>query len=204
MRAPQLHNSGLAIKLKLRRMLLQRLGLPSYRVLELYGGPGEMRRSAWHDAAEVVSIDSDIDSEATYLGDSIATVRHMDVSRFDVFDIDPFSDPWHGLYTVGRCVHPSGRRLGVCLTDGAVGLVRRQPDRPHWAWGQPAYEALGVAPGVTPAVLGLSNQAFESTARRLLVGLTGWRLDWFAASWGGGKDGRHGGCFYGVAVMVTP
>jgi hypothetical protein len=199
------HNSGTDAKVKLRRMMLQQLALPSYRVLELYGGPGEMRRAAWHDAVEAVSIDADINSEATYLGDSIATARHLDVSRFDVFDIDPFANPWHGLYTVSRCVQPTGRRIGVCLTDGAGGgAASMKSELRLYGWGQQVFDALDLKPADHPKDTITGQRRFEATARRLLVGLTGWRLDWFAASWGGGKDGRHGGCFYGVAVLVTP
>lgn len=200
-----LHNSGTAAKVQLRRMLLQQLGHPAYRVFEFYGGPGEMRRQAWHDAVEVVSVDADIESEADYLGDSILTARHLDLTRFDVFDIDPFSNPWEGVHALSRAPREAGRRIGVVVTDGACGPVfRRRPNRPHFAWGRQAYDALRLEPGCMMSEIGMTNRTFETSARRMLGGMTGWRIEWFAAAWGGGSTGKHGGTLYAAAVLVTP
>jgi len=199
------HNSGMDAKVKLRRMMLQKLAVPNYRVFEFYGGPGKMREAAWHDAAEVVSVDADIESAADYLGDSILTARHLDLTRFDVFDVDPFSNPWEGVHVLSQAERETGRRIGVLVTDGAIqACFRHLANRPHYAWGIQAYDALRLQPGCLFSEIGMTNRVFEASARRLLAGLTGWKLEWFAASWGGGKNGRHGGCFYGAAVLVTP
>ena len=199
----KVHNSGGSAKIQLRRMLATQVREP-LRVLEFFGGPGMMRRDAWFDAELHESIDADPNSAATYLGDAIRTARHLDLRRFNVFDCDPFANPWEAVWLVGRTPRPPGERIAFAVTDGSGGgHVQKANTLSEYGWSRQIFDVLQMSPMDSPApIRGQAN--FERLAIRLLTGLTGWELDWFATSWGGGPSGNKGGTFYGAAVLVTP
>lgn len=194
------HNARPKTKADLRRRMLARLGLPEYRVLEFFGGPGEMHRRAWHDAVERVAIDHDPESTADYLGDAFDVARRLDLTRFDVFDVDPFASPWWAVWLVGQRVKgQTGRRIGFALTDGAMaGPARLHPTFRGRGWSRQMCDAFGVQPEDSPAGISSRVEA-ERCMRRLVEGLGPFRIEWWAQAWGG----TSGQCAYAAAVVTV-
>ena len=118
------HNSaqGLAAKVAMRRNVLAEL--PAAHVLDTFCGPvGEMHRLVWQYAASYAGIDRDwlwTDARRRYVGDSLAICASLDLSRFNVFDIDAFGALWpHMLLLARRRKWAAGERGAVVTTDGS-------------------------------------------------------------------------------------
>lgn len=119
-----LHSPGAEkSKAALRRLVLERMGSESCRVLEVFAGAGVMR-DAWRGAALVAGIDlvwsaSRDDGAERYVGDSYAWLRRLDLGRFNVFDVDAFGSPYRALAIISRRrAWQDGERVAIVVTDG--------------------------------------------------------------------------------------
>ena len=114
----QIENSHLRVRLEIRRRLCRQLGEP-LAVLDCCAAGGAVWSAlrAELEVAAYLPIDLKPQLPATLRADSRAILSHMDISRFNVIDIDTFSEPWdHWLRLAPRIA----RRLAVFLTHGHV------------------------------------------------------------------------------------
>jgi hypothetical protein len=96
-----------AAKLQLRRLALDHVGAERAHVLDVYCGvSGVMHDGAWCAAESYAGIDKAYDFKADarrrFVGDSLRVLRNLDLSRFNVFDVDAYGDPFPALTMIAR------------------------------------------------------------------------------------------------------
>ena len=118
------HNRANAVEAKrtLRRNVLERV--EPARVFDVYCGPdGDMWSNVWRDAADYIGCDLEWkpeDPRRRYVGDSLRVLRAVDLSGYNVFDIDAFGSPWEAtLILLARRKWAKGERGAVVFTDGS-------------------------------------------------------------------------------------
>lgn len=109
-------------KLQLRNYALK--AISPANVLEVYCGiDGVMFEGCWREAQSCAGIDQRYqlsDARDRYVGDSIRVLRCLDLSRFNVFDVDAYGDPWPALILIAkRRRWAAGERGAICITDGS-------------------------------------------------------------------------------------
>ena len=108
-------------KVKIRRNVLAAVGAERAHVLDAYAGDGHMYRSVWREAATCIGCDKWFypDERTAYVTDNRRLMRMLDLSRFNIFDLDAYGSPWEQLYIVAvrRALRP-GERIGIILTEG--------------------------------------------------------------------------------------
>lgn len=114
------HAAGHDAKVQLRREVLAAVA-PAH-VFDAFCGLGEMRREAWVDAASWTGCDSrpwDPSQPVRYIADNLDVMRAVDLSRFNVFDLDAYGSPWAQMaLLVERRRWAPGERGAVVLTSG--------------------------------------------------------------------------------------
>lgn len=123
-RAAKCYNSqaGHRAKVELRQRVLE-LVRPA-RVFDAFCGPdGEMYRDVWCNAQDYVGCDLEFkwgDARKRFVADNRRVMRCVDLSRFNVFDIDAFGDPWEQMTILAhRRRWLAGERGAVLITDGS-------------------------------------------------------------------------------------
>ena len=109
-------------KAQLRRNVLTAIGPDEACVFDAFAGKGEMWGLVWRDAGGYVGCDRDwfSDERMAYVADNRRVMRHIDLSLFNIFDLDSFGGPWEQaiIMAARRQVKP-GERIGLVLTDGS-------------------------------------------------------------------------------------
>lgn len=117
------HFSGKAAKVEIRRNVLDAIGADKACVLDAFAGDGTMYREVWRDAALCVGCDREWfkDDRLAYVADNRRLLRSIDLSPFNVFDLDSFGSPWHQVLIIAarRKVQPR-ERIGIVLTEGSA------------------------------------------------------------------------------------
>ena len=117
------HNSpnSLSAKLTMRRHVLAQVS-PA-RVFDAYCGPGgERHAGVWRDAAASVGCDRAWrveDGRRRYAADTLLVLQSIDLSAFNVFDVDAFGDPWPAAIKVLRRRWEKAEVGALCVTDGS-------------------------------------------------------------------------------------
>ena len=115
--SPKTDNSNLAIKLKVRRWLFEQFD--NRRVLDLYcGRQGKMHQGLWNEADLYFGTDKNcphrfgntVKMSAEYAS------QHLDISDFNIFDVDCYASPWRVARRILR--RHTGGRLGIVMTSG--------------------------------------------------------------------------------------
>lgn len=92
------------------------------------GESGAMYDAVWHRAASYVGCDFKIewpDRRRRFVGDSLRVMRAIDLSPFNVFDLDAYGDPWkHMLVLADRRAWAPGEVGAVALTEGVDRRIR--------------------------------------------------------------------------------
>jgi hypothetical protein len=132
-------------KAELREWLLERL--PGARVLDCYAGvDGEMHARVWHRVAEYTGIDRRIrvqsDGRRRLVGNTLRLLGQIDLSAYDVFDVDAYGSPWEALREIGARRRFTGE-VGFALTDGTQAKAK-----------------FGVMSGLMAELLGRSSPRF--------------------------------------------
>lgn len=182
------HNSATDRKVELRQQLAARMDGP-LRVLEFYAGPGKMRDACWSGVERWDGIDQDIDSVATYLGDAAAIARHLDLTRYNVFDADAFSMPWEVLWRTSR--RAAAEPLLVFGTAGDPGMLWRLARTFRAAgWSRQMLDALGAQPEDWPyPVCAGKTQAPRAIRAMMAAWFDRWDIRRFSTTNGGGSGG---------------
>lgn len=186
MSGPKTHNRPAAVDAKadLRSRVLARV--KPARVLDAFCGPdGEMYRRVWNKAASYVGIDekwSLKDERRRFVGDNMRVLRAIDLSEFNVFDLDAFGCPWaQAIVIADRRGWKKGERGAIVVTDGA-GLNLKLGGMPR-----PMAELVGMHGFSSQSKMlapcgnkeGLSRMALRGWAKRARVSVV---AEWQAYS----------------------
>lgn len=111
-----------ALKKRLRKRALAWIGAKEARVFEAFAGSGAMWRSVWKAAAECVGCDKRPvydPARALYIEDCARVMRAIDMSGYNIVDLDAFGSPWPQAYVLSarRQLKP-GERFAFITTDG--------------------------------------------------------------------------------------
>jgi len=116
-------NSGptKAVKIGIRRRVMDVLG--EARVFDAYGGAGVMHDAVWKDAALYVGCDRKFyrDERRLFVADNRRVLRAIDLSQFNLFDLDAYGSPWEQIMIIAarRRLEPN-ECMGITLTDGST------------------------------------------------------------------------------------
>ena len=116
------HKRSKSAKCSIRRLVLDEV--PSARVLDVFAGSGNMYRAVWRFApCGYAGCDFRwfMDDRDAFVVDNRRLLRSIDLSPFNLFDLDAFGSPWEQALIIAarRRVTP-GEVIGICLTDGSA------------------------------------------------------------------------------------
>ena len=145
------------------------------RVFDAFAGSGTMWREVWKRADDYVGCDVRPiydPQRALYVAECERVMRAIDLSAFNVFDLDAFGSPWLQAYllSVRRRLAP-GERVAILTTDGAKLSARFNNNL------EPCFAHLAQQPGEVTGV----HQLWPALTRAALtrVGeLMGGALEW--------------------------
>jgi hypothetical protein len=115
----QKDNDWIDAKLAVRRTILDDLGAESLSVLDLYGGTGLMWSTlrSEYTVSRYVPVDIKPKQRGTLIMTAAQASRTLDLSQFNVIDLDAYGGPWMPLMTVaGRLTRPTA----IFITWGQV------------------------------------------------------------------------------------
>src|SRR5262252_2796473 len=83
-----------AAKIEIRRNLLA--AIKPARVFDAFAGAGELHDAVWCEAAEYVGCDEKWfrDHRLMYVADNRRVLRAVDLTAFNIFDLDAYGSPW--------------------------------------------------------------------------------------------------------------
>ena len=112
------NNAKTEAKRLIRRKILSSVDNP--KVLEVFCGAGEMYRDVWRDADDYLGIDKVkfFDERKTICADAIKAVSTIDLSGFNVFDIDAYGSPYDVLKIIIERIDKTKKSYGFVITDG--------------------------------------------------------------------------------------
>lgn len=146
----KVHNSpgSMGAKVKLRANALDYV-TPA-RVLDCYCGPvGEMHAAVWHRAAEYTGIDEDFrwpDKRCRFVADTCTVLRSIDLTAFNVFDIDAFGSPWEAADIIAQRRRWAKGELGAVLFTDGSSLKSRWGGAPRAAASLAGMKRMDIAP----------------------------------------------------------
>jgi hypothetical protein len=117
------NESGTRAKAELRTNVLEAMG--EAHVFDVYCGlEGVMHSLVWHRAASYMGCDlrwNMSDKRRRFVGDSLRVLRCVDLSPYNVFDVDAYGDPWPSMIVLmARRTWKPGERGAVVITDGSL------------------------------------------------------------------------------------
>lgn len=113
------NNAKTDAKIKLRKKALT---LSRINILEVFCGAGEMYNSVWSDADKYTGIDivKYFDKRNTICGDAFKAVSSIDLTGFNVFDIDAYGSPYLILDKVIERIDKTINEFYFIITDGSA------------------------------------------------------------------------------------
>jgi len=89
-------------------------------VLDVFCGDGEMYKKVWKNTNKYIGIDkiSFSDERDTVMGDSLKVLETIEMSNFNIFDIDAYGSPYAALEIILRRMSKKQKEIGFCITDG--------------------------------------------------------------------------------------
>ena len=109
-----------AAKVAIRRNVMARIKGPVH-VFDAFAGSGEFYRQVWKDAASYTACDRRYfaDERRAFVADNRRVLRAIDLSRFNLFDLDAYGAPWEQAIIIAarRKVKP-GETVGFVFTEG--------------------------------------------------------------------------------------
>lgn len=115
------HAKSFGDKVELRRNALDAIGAGKAVVLDCFAGSGKMHKAVWHEAKGYVGIDQRFffDQRTAFVADNRTVLRSIDLTPFNVFDLDAYGSPWEQAKIVaGRRIVRKGETVAIILTDG--------------------------------------------------------------------------------------
>jgi hypothetical protein len=155
-----------AAKVDIRRRVLAGVGTRDARVFDGFAGAGELYAAVWKDAAAYTGCDLKYqpmrgDVRLMFAADNRRVLRSLDLSAFNVFDLDAYGSPWEqALIVAARRKVAAGERIGFTITEGG-GI-------PYKANIVPA--PVAILARLKPGIVGL-NRKMETIVERCLIGV---------------------------------
>jgi hypothetical protein len=185
-----------AAKIELRRNVLE--FVQPARVFDAFCGLGEMWRVAWRDAADYLGCDerpwTPSEEHRRLVCDNSLALRAIDLSRFNVFDLDAYGSPWErALIVAARRSWEPGELGALVVTDGGS-FAQSKGDvsvGQGALLGVEAHRANSGTKGKAPTmadIMPLHRIAFSSWLRRCNVRPL---RQWQAQGHGSGKGGQR-------------
>lgn len=89
-------------------------------VLEVFCGAGDMYKSVWSRADTYKGIDKVkyFDCRDTICGDAMKAVSTIDLTEFNIFDIDAYGSPYEILSCIINRIDKKHDKYGFVITDG--------------------------------------------------------------------------------------
>ena len=116
----QTDNRYLDVKVRMRVEMAGNLGEPLC-VMDLYHGAGHIWEAAREvvDVQEVLATDVSPRKSGTMKMPALRAIRHFDLTRYNVFDIDSYGSAWPEYWLLcRRLAEGAGRRVAVAVTWG--------------------------------------------------------------------------------------
>lgn len=116
-------NSHLPTKVRLRVEALQRIGKDKVHILDAFAGSGTVWRNVQNKLPDVEVVVLGIDkkkyiSANVIMGDNRKVMKGLDLSAFDLIDLDAFGCPWEQL---AICAESAGQ-VPVAITHISITL----------------------------------------------------------------------------------
>jgi len=112
---------GKEAKIKIRANILNEVGADRASVLDLFcGEQGEMHAAVWSRAKNYSGVDIKYnvsDDRRRYVGDNRTFAKWLDLSKYNVFDVDSYGSPWEIMEIISK------RRMWLQGTVGAVAFT---------------------------------------------------------------------------------
>lgn len=156
------HPRSMPEKVAIRRAVLD--AVEDAHVFDAFAGSGRMWRAVWRQADSYVGCDlkwyKDRERKA-FAADNRRVLRAIDLSGFNVFDLDAYGSPWEQalIIAVRRRVE-LGESIGVVLTEGSLMKIKL---------GQ-LPTALAKLSGVTGGMKGMTSH-YEGIIERAIAGM---------------------------------
>jgi hypothetical protein len=116
-------------KVDIRRRVMQAIGDETH-IFDCFAGAGEMHAAIWSKATSYTGCDIQFkplrgDTRLMFAADNRRVLRAVDLSRFNIFDLDAYGSPYEQMLIIAdrRSVR-SGETIGVVITDG-TGLAQK-------------------------------------------------------------------------------
>ncbi len=111
------NNAKTTAKTDLRSNILKAIKNPC--VLEVFCGSGEMYQAVWNKADRYTGIDKvkQFDERHTICGDARKALRIIELSDYNIFDIDAYGSPYDVLDDI-LTLREISKPVGFCITDG--------------------------------------------------------------------------------------
>lgn len=116
------HPAAAKAKAELRQNILDNMGPENCHVMDAFAGDGSMFRKIWHQAKGYVGCDLVFyrDDRSAYVCDNRRVLRAIDLSPFNIFDLDAYGSPWEqALIVADRRKVATGETIGILLTEGS-------------------------------------------------------------------------------------
>lgn len=112
-------NAKVSAKHLLRNSVLAQFDETS--CLDVFCGAGKMWKSVWHKCDNYTGIDirAFFDSRHTICGDALAVINNIDISGYNIFDIDAYGSPYDVLDLILSKTIDS-QKIAFCITDGSA------------------------------------------------------------------------------------
>lgn len=118
----QLDNSAIDLKIEMRNRYLP----PNARVLDCFCGKGRIYQAVYRDKVQFYcGVDNQKIHSLTLctVMDNIKYLASMDISEFNVFDLDAYGSPWKQMYLILK--RSSQKEIMMFITDGLVMNLKR-------------------------------------------------------------------------------
>ena len=149
-------------KVAMRQRILEQV--KPANVLDLFCGHRTLWRQVWQFAENYVGCDArpwELTEPARFVCDNRRLLRCLDLSAFNVFDLDAFGSPWEQVIILAaRRKWAAGERGALVVTDGSTLKTR---------WGQ-LPRALALLIGVSETKMGATTTGAEEIRRIALAG----------------------------------
>jgi hypothetical protein len=111
-------------KIEIRRNVAAAIGGVPLHVFDAFAGAGVLHRAVWRDlAASYTGCDKRYfkDGRRVFVADNRRVLRALDLSRFNVFDLDAYGSPWEQAVIIAakRKLAP-GERAAIIVTDNMM------------------------------------------------------------------------------------
>jgi hypothetical protein len=128
-------DKAMSAKVEIRRLLIDtlRISEKATSVFDAFAGRGKFYRAVWREADSYTGCDLRYfpDERRCFVADNLRVMRAIDLSAFNIFDLDAYGSPWHQAFIIAsrRKVKP-GELIAFAVTEGN-GYNYKHKNVPH-------------------------------------------------------------------------